>query len=158
MLFPGIINCKYGGGGTGLTKAIVKGYTDIVDLLLSYQTIDVNSCVYGARNDERLITPLMLACLAGREDIAQKLILAGANINTKAPGANNISAIAFAMVGGRESFIDLFMEYEETDWNSLDNNGTSAAMEAVKRNQVETLKKLTRIPSINWNFRNNVEQ
>lgn len=78
------INARSGGGQTALHMASGGGHTDVVDLLLEKEEVDVSAICSQDTSSEEGMTPLHVAVRNGHYDIAQKLLKRGANVNAKA--------------------------------------------------------------------------
>ena len=147
-IFPDLINTTSNEGINGLAIAASRGHSDLCDLLLTQDKIDINFATarfpYNA---------LMMSCCNGHAEITRKLIQAGAELNIQ----NYLGETAAnrAVFNDEMACIDVLAEYDDTDWNLTDEDGDSVTMIAIHKNLVEILRRLTTIDSIDWNIRNN---
>lgn len=89
------------GGKTALHWAAECGYLEVVCTLIAFQQ-NVN-CV-----DHKQQTPLLLACLHKRQDVAKVLIESGCDVNIG--GCNGMTPLHRAVHANMESVVDLLCE------------------------------------------------
>ena len=155
-----------GAGVSALHNACALGITELVDILLSVPGINVN-----IRRDKE--TPLCYAVSAGHDDIVQKLISSGADVNAGNPlwtacNAENIgivklllsvegidinkgAALAIAAGRGNLPIVKLLLEFPGIDVNKVDDSQLTALQRAAIKGNKEIVQLLLKVPGIKVN-------
>ena len=131
--YPEVISYTNKNGLNVLMLAAKNGRTEIVRIILSSETIDIN-----ARNQYGC-TALMLAATNGREEIAELIIQNNADINAVQTGGR--TALMFAAQNGHTETVKTLIE-NGANVNSTDKRGLTALMLATKNSHTEIIELL----------------
>lgn len=160
-----------------LMKAVVRGYPDIVKMLVGSPEIQMNhvdlngnnACLLAAeignvkvleqlrgsdihqRNNSGL-TAIMVASRGGYTQCIKQLLDWGAKINERDEKGN--ASLAFAAMENKGDAIEMLLE-RGSDSNGKDIFGYTALMYAINRNATEAVRVLSIYKHININQRNN---
>ncbi len=126
-----IINGRY-----SLTYASIKGYTEIVKMLLEVEGIDVN--IQG--NNDRC-TSLTYASIKGYTDIV-KMLLEVEGIDVNIQNISGSTALIDASRSGYTSTVKLLLEVEGLDFNIQDNSENNSLILASMYGRSITVKML----------------
>lgn len=77
------VNARDGRGWTALHRAVGRGHTEVVNLLLAKEEVDVSAIKSRGTSSEEGMAPLHVAVRNGHYYIAQKLLERGADVNAK---------------------------------------------------------------------------
>jgi ankyrin repeat protein len=120
-------NAKDQQGQTALARALREGAGAAVDALLSDPRLDTDA---ANANGE---TPLMLAAIKGRLDLAQKLAKRGASINR--PGWTPLHYAC----SGPDNGVSTWLLSQGADINARSPNGTTPLMMAARYGSLDTV-------------------
>lgn len=120
-------------GHTPLTYACKKNDTNLLNLLLQYPQLNVNSTNALGK------TPLYIACLHGNFDIVKILLLHNANINYH--NKTGESALWAACKYGYSNIVDLLIQ-NNVDVNNTNSNGDSPLWAAMTSKNISIVKLL----------------
>ncbi|CAK7216792.1 hypothetical protein SCUCBS95973_002926 [Sporothrix curviconia] len=117
-------------GETPLTCAAEHGYDSIVHLLLVGEHVDVER---RDADDQRGWTALMHAAANGYMDVVQLLLDFHADINARATGGDQLTALICAAIGGHEAVAMLLLD-NGARLETADGLGKTALIHAVEGN------------------------
>jgi ankyrin repeat protein len=139
------INCESYRGWTPLRMAVRGGHIECVNLLLSYNTCDID------RATRTGITPLHLAAKHGDVAIVRMLVANGANMRAKA--INNLTPMMLAVANGHLLLVNYFRGFQNVDANDRNVFGYTALMKAVEGEFQLIARALIGDPRVNVNIR-----
>jgi len=140
-----------GGEDFALMYAVQQNNLDLLDLLLANEDIDVD--MPGPDN----ITPLMKACHDDRPEIVRKMI-AKSQICLDLQDCCGNTAAMVAVLAESVDCLQLLSE-KELDWNlGDDDQDDSAAILAVRVENLQVIEILSKIGSVDWNRRNEKDE
>jgi ankyrin repeat protein len=105
-------------GETALSLAVKKGRRDIIELLLDWPNVSIDS------KDKDGRTPLSWAAQKGNLDAVKLLLAKGAYPDRR--DDNGRTPLSFASEHGRDSVVRLLLENSTVDVNATDNSGWTA--------------------------------
>ncbi|XP_071094732.1 putative ankyrin repeat protein RF_0381 [Haliotis cracherodii] len=109
-------------GSTILHIACEGGNLDIVNFILNYNIVDINSM------DEQECTPAMKAALNGHTDVFNLLVMKGSDLSLVDDSSNTI--LHTACEGGNLDIVNYVLTQNIVDINSFGNNDRTPAMDA----------------------------
>ena len=123
-----------------MLTACEKNDTRMVDHLLSHPNINFN-----IRNFEEL-TPLMMSCRDGYSEITEKLVTASTvDLNCHRSIVFGDTAAMIAACNNRTECLKILAKQDRVDWNYQTYKGWTAAICAVYKNHVESVRILLTI-------------
>ncbi|WP_031548128.1 ankyrin repeat domain-containing protein [Salinicoccus luteus] len=128
------INFKDAQDNTALHHAVKKSNLKMVKTLLNYTEIDLN------QQNNKGMTPLMLAVCQNDMDIANKLINAGANPSIK--DHEDITPLFASLIRGHLEIAKILFSYTDIDERSNYHGGVTMLMFAAKVNHEEMISLL----------------
>lgn len=128
---------------TGLHYAAAKwrflGADRLLDLLLAQPGVDVNS------KDRSLMTPLILACLHGREKMVLRLLQTG-RIELNCADESGWTAIHYAVLWDHSACLEVLRGATGLDWNVRDRRGRSPLLLAAGLGRVDAMEWFLSLP------------
>lgn len=118
------LNARNGAGDSALMLASLKGYSDVVQLLLAA----------GADYDHDGWNPLLYAAFEGRLAVVEQLLAKGANPNAKAP--NHTTPLMFAARNGHEEVVVRLLK-AGVDLDSKNDQNETAESWAIKNRNTD---------------------
>ena len=129
---------------TGLHYAAGGNHGDLVDLLLAQPGVDVNM---QTKQDE--VTPLMIACSRGFEEITRKLSKFPGIILSRRCSVGN-TALHYAVEKNFAGCVELLRDSpkadETLDWTRENDYGETPMTKAVDKNSLESLSIILELP------------
>ncbi|KAF5574279.1 Pfs NACHT ankyrin domain-containing protein [Fusarium pseudoanthophilum] len=136
-------------GGIGkevLFWAVENGHTDIVRMMMSIRSIDVNS------RNTHLETPLHIAARSGRQDVV-KLLLQIEGVDCDPRNDRHLTPLLFAVERQDDEVVKVLLETGKCDANLKDVNGQTLLSRAASNGSCSMVKLLLGAKGININFR-----
>ena len=121
---------------SGLHYAACEDHGDLVDLLLAQPGLEVNI------RDGDYVTPLMEACVQGRENTARKLLKVE-YIDLNCQDNTGMTALHCAACWDFPGCIKLLSEAPGLEWNLKDQDGQSPLLVAASRGCARSLEIIT---------------
>ena len=122
-------------GQTALIFASRSGYTEIVKLLLTNKTININT------QDNNNYTALMYASRSGYTEIV-KLLLTNKTINVNIQDNYKNTALIFASINNNIEVVKLLLEHKNINVHLQDNYGKTVLLWASRFENIEIIKLL----------------
>ncbi|XP_023341834.1 uncharacterized protein LOC111711670 [Eurytemora carolleeae] len=120
----------------------VRGYTEIIETLLTRTDLDIN------HTGQRGLSPLMLSCVEGHEDIV-RVLLHHPNININLQGKDGVTALGLACLRGDLGIVKMLLQKPELDINIRSSDGVSPFTVSVIKNHIQLSNLLLTRPDLN---------
>ena len=137
-------------GNSCLHYAIKNNKSSVVDLLLADPRISASASDIGNDNGT---TPLMMACMDGFAEIAEKL-LSGGNVDINCADKRGDTPLLHATVGGASALVSRLLEVPDIKINQANKNGDTALMCAANDGHTEIVARLLQCGELKVNSSN----
>ena len=137
-------------GNSCLHYAIKNNKSSVVDLLLADPRISARASDNGNENGT---TPLMMACMDGFVEIAEKLLLCS-NVDINCADKRGDTPLLHATVGGFSALVSRLLEVPDIKINQANKNGDTALMCAANDGHTEIVARLLQCRDLKVNSSN----
>merc|ERR1712218_470186 len=140
LSFGADVNWRDGKGLSGLHLAADNGYSELLEVLLAEDKINVNL------TNKNRNTALMFACSSGHEDIVRRLSQApGVDLNCR--DVHGLTALHWAVAGNKPACVSVLREVAGLDWNvRTDDDGWYPLTMAIEKGRADILQIILSVP------------
>jgi ankyrin repeat protein len=141
---------------TPLTKAISRGFANIVNELVHTSGVNVNLDIFEEEYRHVVIrkTPLFLACASGNIEIV-KALLGVEGIDVNAATNYGVTPLMIACENGRIEIVRALLDIEGINVNAATNHGETSLSLACENRRIEIVRVLLGVEGINVNAAQN---
>ena len=133
------INAKDSDGVTALQYAIIKGYQQLVDKLLSHKDIEVNSDIDVNIKDGSGRTVLYRA-IGQRSQNGVKVLLSHEGIDVNVQDGNGLTPLHYAVIERYWFAVEALLAHKDIDVNVQDGKGLTALHHAIMERDQKTVR------------------
>ena len=133
------INAKDSDGLTALEYAIIKGYQQLVDKLLSHKDIEVNSDMDVNIKDGSGRTVLYRA-IGQRSQNGVKVLLGHEGIDVNVQDGNGLTPLHYAVIERYWFAVEALLAHKDIDVNVQDGNGLTPLHHAILKRDQKTVR------------------